>query len=90
ITREQSRITKGPDDFFVEDMGSQNGTFVNGHKVSKKLLVSGDEITIGKYFLKVYFEDNPETAKIRQLDEKDQTYRMRAHDFEKIFEKHSR
>jgi len=90
ITREPSRITKGSDDFFIEDMGSQNGTFVNGHKVSKKSLVSGDEITIGKYFLKIYLEDDPETAKIRKLDENDQTYRMRANDFEKIFEKHSR
>jgi len=90
ITREPSRITKGPDDYFVEDMGSQNGTFVNGHKVSKKLLVSGDEITIGKYFLKIYFEEDPEAAKIGKLDEKDNTYRMRAHDSEKIFEKHSK
>ena len=90
ITKEHSRITDGPGDYFVEDMGSQNGTFVNGHKVDKKMLNTGDEITIGKYFLKIYYEDDPEIAKIRQMDEKDKTYKMRPPDFEKIFEKHSK
>lgn len=90
ITREQSRITKGPDDYFVEDMGSKNGTFVNGRKVSKKSLDAGDEITIGKHFLKIYFEDDPATAKNRRIDEKDNTYRMAPNDFEKIFKKHSK
>ena len=90
ITREPATINKGPDDWFVEDLDSINGTFVNGHKISKKLLVSGDEITIGKYFLKVYFDEDSETTDIGQImDEKEKTYRMKSHDFEKIFEKHS-
>ena len=90
ITREPATINKGPADNFVEDMGSINGTYVNGHKVSKKLLVSGDEITIGKYFLKIYFDDDSATTKIDPIDEKEQTYRMKSNDFEKIFEKHSK
>ena len=89
ITREDSHITKGPDDYFVEDMNSINGTFVNGQKVSKKLLNTGDEITIGKYFLRVYFDDDPATSKIRKMDEKDTTYRMASKDFMKIFDKQS-
>ena len=90
ITKEQSRITKGPGDYFVEDMGSINGTFVNGQKVSKKLLSTGDEITVGKYFLIVHFEDDPATAKNIQTDEVNKTYRMGPNDFEKIFDKHSK
>ena len=90
ITKEQSRITKGPGDYFVEDMGSQNGTFVNGQTVSKKLLNTGDEITIGKYFLKVHFEDDSATAKNMQIDEVYNTYRMAPNDYAKIFEKHSK
>ncbi len=89
ITKEHSRINKGPGDYFVEDMGSINGTFVNGLKVSKKLLITGDEITVGKYFLKVHFEDDPVTAKNTQTDEVYNTYKMGPNDFEKIFEKHS-
>jgi len=90
ITREPAILNKGPDDYFVEDLDSINGTFVNGQKVDKKLLVTGDEITIGKYFLKIYFDDDPETTKIGQIDEKEKTYRMKPNDFEKIFEKHSK
>jgi len=90
ITKEQSRISKGPGDYFVEDMGSANGTFVNGHKVDKKMLNTGDEITIGKYFLTVHFEDDPVAAKSAKIDEVYNTYKMRANDFEKIFEKHSK
>jgi len=90
ITKEHSRITKGPGDYFVEDMDSINGTFVNGRKVTKKLLNTGDEITIGKYFLMVHFEDDSATAKNTQTDEVYNTYRMRPNDFEKIFEKHSK
>jgi len=90
ITREPATINKGPDDWFVEDLDSINGTFVNGQKVDKKLLATGDEITIGKYFLKIYFDDDPETPKIGQIDAKEKTYRMKPNDFEKIFEKHSK
>ena len=74
----------------VEDMGSINGTFVNGHKVDKKLLSTGDEITIGKYFLMVHFDDDPAAAKSRQIDEVYGTYRMKPNDFEKIYERHSK
>ena len=90
ITKEQSRITKGPGDYFVEDMGSINGTFVNGRKIDKKLLNTGDEITIGKYFIEVHFEDDPATAKNIPMDKVYNTYRMGPNDFGKIFEKHSK
>ncbi len=90
ITKEHSRITKGPGDYFVEDMGSINGIFVNGQKVIKKLLNTGDEITIGKYFMEVHFEDDPATAIDPQIDKVYNTYRMGPNDFEKIFEKHSK
>ena len=90
ITKEHSRITKGPGDYFVEDMGSQNGTFVNGQKVSKKLLNTGDEITVGKYFLNIHFEDDSATAKNMKIDEVYNTYRLAPNDFVKIFDKHSK
>jgi pSer/pThr/pTyr-binding forkhead associated (FHA) protein len=92
VSRKHARIAKGPDDHWVEDMGSINGTFVNGHWTSKKLLDTGDEISIGKYSLKIYFEDHPATAaaataKNRPIDEEYNTYRMGLNDFEKILQK---
>ena len=35
--------------YFVEDLGSTNGTFVNDRKISKWALVDNDVITIGKH-----------------------------------------
>ena len=32
----------------LEDLGSTNGTFVNGRKVTKLLLSDGDKLTIGR------------------------------------------
>ena len=32
----------------LEDLGSTNGTFVNGRKVGKAMLTDGDKLTIGR------------------------------------------
>ncbi len=37
------------EDSFLEDLGSTNGTYVNGKLVKKHALVHGDNITLGKY-----------------------------------------
>lgn len=37
----------GPEDVFIIDLGSASGTIVNGQKVNKCKLQSGDEITLG-------------------------------------------
>lgn len=41
--------------YFLEDLGSTNGTFINEKKVDKKQLRDGDRVTIGKHVL--LFED---------------------------------
>ncbi len=40
------------DDSFLEDLGSTNGTYVNGKLIKKHALKNGDVITIGKHELK--------------------------------------
>jgi pSer/pThr/pTyr-binding forkhead associated (FHA) protein len=40
------------DDSFLEDLGSTNGTYVNGKLIKKHALKDGDVITIGKHELK--------------------------------------
>ena len=37
------------EDSFLEDLGSTNGTYVNGKLVKKHALENGDNITLGKY-----------------------------------------
>ncbi len=39
--------------FFVQDLGSTNGTHVNGERHKRKALRGGDEIQIGKLQLRV-------------------------------------
>ena len=48
-SRRHSRITWQGSQFIIEDMGSTNGTFVNGVQItSPQLLNSGDSIGIGQ------------------------------------------
>jgi predicted component of type VI protein secretion system len=47
-------VHAGPEDVFVEDLGSRNGTFVNGVRITQKTKVaSGDLIRVGSLELKV-------------------------------------
>ena len=46
-SREHCRILKGSGGFFLEDLGSSNGTQVNGAKVGRQLLKNNDEILLG-------------------------------------------
>ena len=56
ISGEHAVLINTPSDVFVEDLGSTNGSFVNGQAINKHLLVDGDVISLGKYRLK-YFAD---------------------------------
>ena len=41
----------------VKDLGSRNGTFVNGEKVEKSTLLSGDKLRVGSVNLRFFRED---------------------------------
>jgi len=48
VSREHARIRRtGTGSYIIEDLGSGNGTFVNGNAIVSELLKDGDEITIG-------------------------------------------
>ena len=49
VSRVHCRLTlDGGGKLEIEDLGSTNGTFVNGHKVGKTVLSDGDKLTIGR------------------------------------------
>jgi hypothetical protein len=52
VSGEHAVMFKSGDDMYIEDLGSTNGTTVNGQPVKKHLLLGGDLIEIGKYHLK--------------------------------------
>ncbi len=52
VSGEHAVIVTIFNDSFLEDLGSTNGTFVNGQPVKKHFLQNGDIIELGKYKLK--------------------------------------
>jgi len=54
VSRRHARISSTDADVYIEDMGSTNGTFVNGEKIAgKALLQEGDRILVGTSIIKV-------------------------------------
>ena len=47
MSREHAAIQATPAGFVLKDLGSQNGTLVNGDTVTERVLVDGDLIVIG-------------------------------------------
>lgn len=47
VSRKHARIFLEGEQYFVEDMGSSNGTKVNGSTVKKQALAAGDALTLG-------------------------------------------
>ena len=83
ISREHACIVNGPNDFFIEDMNSKNGIFINGKKITKKFLKTNDEVTIGKYSLQIILEEDPALQKNRKTKAIDTTYRMGLAEYKK-------
>ncbi|MCG8592499.1 MAG: FHA domain-containing protein [Proteobacteria bacterium] len=53
LSRAHAAIGFDEEGFFVQDLGSTNGTQVNGAKCKRHLLKSGDEVQIGKLVIAV-------------------------------------
>lgn len=49
VSRVHCRLTlSDTNELLLEDLGSTNGTFVNGEKVPKAVLSDGDKVTVGR------------------------------------------
>ena len=51
VSRRHALLVERDGGFFIEDLGSLNGTFVNRKRVESAQLEDGDELQIGKYRL---------------------------------------
>jgi len=54
ISRSHAAVGYDADGFFVQDLGSTNGTRLNGKRESHLRLSSGDELQLGKLRLRLY------------------------------------
>ena len=57
VSRKHARIAYENDAIVIEDLGSTNGTFVNGEKIKRAQLKEGDRVLIGTSILKVIVVD---------------------------------
>src|SRR6187431_523832 len=53
VSRKHAKISTAAKEITISDMGSTNGTFVNGEKVKKQRLKEGDRILIGTSIIKL-------------------------------------
>jgi pSer/pThr/pTyr-binding forkhead associated (FHA) protein len=78
VSGEHAALQVIGNDYFIEDLNSTNGTYINEQKIKRQILKNGDTIEIGKYAIK-YVQDgvtsqsaalNPVNASLNVNDEK--------------------
>ncbi|MCC6223855.1 MAG: FHA domain-containing protein [Thermoleophilia bacterium] len=57
VSRRHAEVRAGPDGYWIADLGSTNGTEVNGKRVDRVRLAPGDVVTLGQTVLR--FEHAP-------------------------------
>lgn len=57
VSRHHATIISNDNEIWIEDVGSTNGTFVNGEKITRVRLKEGDRILIGTSIIKLVFEE---------------------------------
>ena len=79
VSGQHAAIDSAPNGTFILDLGSTNGTLVNGQPITKHLLQNDDVIDIGKYKIKFLIDsvaendfvaaiDAPESEKMAKID----------------------
>jgi hypothetical protein len=63
VSRRHARITLRNRELVIEDLGSANGTFVNGEKIKRRRIVEGDRVLIGTSILRVAHTHAPAGTK---------------------------
>jgi membrane protein YdbS with pleckstrin-like domain len=58
LSRQHARLTPWTGGVLVEDMGSRNGTAVNGHRIHSQLVHVGDVVTVGETQLQLVDDRN--------------------------------
>lgn len=63
VSRQHARVTRTPGGFVLEDLGSTNGTFVEGERlVAPRVLNSGEQIGLGENITLMFESSDPEAA----------------------------
>ncbi len=57
MSRNHAALVYTEGEWFVEDLGSTNGTLLNGTRTSRAPVKSGDEVLLGRLALRVLFKE---------------------------------
>jgi diguanylate cyclase (GGDEF)-like protein len=89
ISRQHCAIVRDGAECLVEDMGSTNGTIVNGRRVERLALVAGDRVQIGPevVFQFGYFDDAEEALAVRLYEAATRDPLTRAHNRRSFLER---
>jgi predicted component of type VI protein secretion system len=67
ISRKHCRLVKDNGDLRVEDLGSSNGTFVNGKRVQSAAIQAGDTLQCGSVVFGVQIDGSPDVEDLRPI-----------------------
>ena len=67
-SRRHARVLAVHNRYYVQDLGSTNGTFVNGRRVTHERLIHGDLVGFGKTLFRLVVTADPDRDYLRQLD----------------------
>ena len=51
VSRDHALLVKRGGDYYLDELGSLNGTYVNRHRIESHCLEDGDELQVGKFKL---------------------------------------
>ena len=51
VSRDHALLVKRGGDYYLDDLGSLNGTYVNRHRIESHRLEDADELQVGKFKL---------------------------------------
>ena len=79
VSRKHAKLDKKGNDWFIEDLESSNGTFINGKKIKRQRVSPGDVITIGGVPLNLerLFSDTKEISGNIQISTNNLTFRVK-------------
>ncbi len=66
ISRQHARLTPGDDGVRIEDLGSANGTYLNGQRVTREIARQGDEIRFDTQRFRLVMPGQPESVPPKQ------------------------
>lgn len=67
ISRKHCLIFYKKDRFYIRDLESTNGTFLNGHRIDEKPLAHGDKIRLGEGIFQFVIEEKTGGRKVWEI-----------------------